>query len=318
MRAPRFWQHDGIAAHLLDPIALLYAWATARRLARPGWHAPVPVICCGNASVGGTGKTTVALDLGARLARRGRSPAFLSRGYGGRRRSRRVDPGRDNAATVGDEPMLLAACAPTYVGPDRAATAQIAVEWGAGLLIMDDGLQNPGLRKDLSLLVIDGDAGIGNGRVLPAGPLREPLEAAASRCQAAVLIGPDRQNLAARLSIPVLRASLESPAEVAGRRLFAFAGIGRPEKFFDGLRSAGADLAGTRAFPDHHRYTSRELDAILLEADRLGAEPATTPKDAARLAPAQHARLRVVGVRLVWDDETAIEALLDQLPRRRH
>ncbi len=316
MRAPAWWSHDGLLPHLLAPIGRLYALATARRLKRPGWRAPIPVICVGNASAGGTGKTTVALDIAARLAARGATPAFLTRGYGGAGDLRRVDPKRDTAASTGDEPLLLASVAPTYIGANRVASAQLAVDWGARSLVMDDGLQNPGLIKDLSFLVIDGAAGFGNGRVIPAGPLREPAFAAAARCQAAIIIGPDAHNVAATLPIPVLHARLRTPDEVAGLRLYAFAGIGRPAKFFAGLAEAGAELAGTRAFPDHHRFSTRDIESVLAEASRRGAEAATTPKDAARLTPAQRARLRVVGVTLEWADPAALEALLATVLRQ--
>jgi tetraacyldisaccharide 4'-kinase len=314
MRAPAFWQHDGVLAHLLAPAAALYGAATARRLARPGWRAPVPVICCGNATVGGAGKTTLALDLGARLQRRGVAVAFLSRGYGGRVAGPlRVEPARHDAAAVGDEAVLLAAAAPTWIGADRAASARAAVAAGAGALVMDDGLQNPTLHKTLPLLVIDGAGGIGNGRVMPAGPLREPLEAAAARCRAAVLIGQGNEP-ALPPGLPVLRASLAPPPEaaaLAGRAVLAFAGIGRPEKFFNSLEEIGADLVARRAFPDHHTYSARAFAALLEEAARAGAVAVTTPKDAARLAPAQRACVTVIGVRLVWQEEAAIERLLD-------
>ena len=188
---PGFWGRDGVLPRLLSPLAAVTAAVTAWRVARPGWRAPVPVICCGNVTVGGAGKTTVALDLGARLAARGRAVHFLLRGYGGSVRGPHRVAAGDTAARVGDEALLLAEVAPTWIGADRAASARAAVAAGAQVLVMDDGLQNPGLHKDLSLLVVDGASGFGNGRVLPAGPLREPVAAGAARCQAAVLIGPD-------------------------------------------------------------------------------------------------------------------------------
>jgi tetraacyldisaccharide 4'-kinase len=313
MRAPEFWRHDGLLPRLLAPAAAVYAAATARRLARPGWRAPVPVICCGNATAGGAGKTTLALDLGARLA--ANRVAFLTRGHGGRARGvHRVDPARDDAATVGDEALLLARCAPTWVAADRAAGARAAVADGAGVLVMDDGLQNPGLAKGLSFLVVDGGAGFGNGRVIPSGPLREPVAAAAARCSAAVLIGEDRSGALAVLppALPVLRAELEQQdtAGLAGRRVLAFAGIGIPEKFFAGLRAAGLVLAGTEAFADHHPYASAEIERLLARAEAADAVPVTTPKDAVRLPAGLRARVRVVGVRLVWQDPAALDALL--------
>src|SRR5690348_514177 len=177
LRSPRYWDSDGTIPRLLSPLAAVTAAATARRVARPGWRAPVPVICCGNVTVGGAGKTTVALDIGQRLLAQGRSVHFVLRGYGGTVRGpHRVGTG-DTAATVGDEALLLAAVAPTWVGADRAASARGATAAGAQVLVMDDGLQNPWLRQDIALLVIDGATGFGNGRLLPAGPLREPVAA---------------------------------------------------------------------------------------------------------------------------------------------
>ncbi|HEY7581767.1 MAG TPA: tetraacyldisaccharide 4'-kinase [Acetobacteraceae bacterium] len=313
IRPPAFWRCDGVLPRLLSPLAAAMAAATARRLARPGWRAPVPVICCGNVTVGGAGKTTLALDLGSRLIARGHAVHFLLRGYGGAVRGPHRVVASDTAARVGDEALLLAALAPTWVGADRAASARAAVAAGAHVLVMDDGLQNPGLHKDLSLLVVDGTSGFGNGRVLPAGPLREPVAAAARRCQAAVLIGPDETGIAASLRLAVMRARLEPGAEIAtwiGRRVLAFAGIARPGKFFTMLAGAGVIVAGTAPFPDHYRFTRRDLDRLLAGAARLGAAPLTTPKDAVRLPAAYRDQIGVVGVSLAWDDPAALDALV--------
>jgi tetraacyldisaccharide 4'-kinase len=318
MRPPAFWSEDGWPARLLLPASLVTGWMTARRVAKPGWRAPVPVLCCGNAGVGGAGKTTLALDLLARLQRQGGRPHALLRGYGGRVRGPLlVRPGLHDARQVGDEALLLAERAPTWVSADRAAGARVAAEEGADAIVMDDGLQNPGLVKDCSLLVIDGGYGFGNGRLLPAGPLREPVAAAAARCQAAVLIGRDAHGALAMLppALPVLRAVLVP--DVAGldfdRDYLAFAGIGRPEKFFAGLRAAGVTLAATRAFADHHPYTAAELAALVRDANRAGAALLTTPKDMARLSPAQGKGIAVAGVTLAWEDEAALDALLAQV-----
>ena len=316
MRAPGFWQSGGWAAWLLAPLSPLTGWLTARRLARPGWRAPVPVLCCGNATVGGAGKTPLALDLVPRLQARGHVVHVLTRGHGGkggRGAPLLVAAGAD-AATVGDEPLLLAAVAPTWVGRDRAAAARCAVAAGATCLVMDDGLQNPGLVQDLGLLVIEGGSGFGNGRRLPAGPLRESVARAASRCRAAVLIGEDATGALAALppGMEVLRATLRQvlPPGLAGRRVFAFAGIGRPEKFRASLAAAGVTVAGFRDFPDHHFYTAREGRAVLAAAAALDAVPVTTAKDAVRLPPALRTRVAVAGMRLEWEDAGAIERLL--------
>jgi tetraacyldisaccharide 4'-kinase len=312
-RSPKFWQRDGLLPLMLSPFGAAAAAVTARRVARPGWHAPVPVICCGNITVGGTGKTTLALDLGSRLTARGLAVHFLLRGYGGTARGPHPVAAGDDVGAVGDEALLLAAVAPTWTGADRAASARAAVAAGAQVLVLDDGLQNPGLHKDLSLLVVDGAVGFGNGRVLPAGPLREPVAAGAARCQAAVLIGADATGAAAGLPCPILRAALRPGPEIAAyvhRRVLAFAGIGRPDKFFTMLSEAGVAVAHAMPFPDHHRYSAADLRRVSEIAARLEARAVTTPKDAVRLTAADRDRVGVVGVSLGWDDPAALDALL--------
>ncbi|MBO0712945.1 MAG: tetraacyldisaccharide 4'-kinase [Acetobacteraceae bacterium] len=316
MRAPRFWRADGRSwpAVLLTPFGEVTRALTGRRVARPGWRAPVPVICCGNVTLGGSGKTTLALDLTSRLARRGLRPHCLLRGFGGRVRGVRQVRPDDTVSEVGDEALLLAALAPTWIGADRAASARAAISAGADALVMDDGLQNPTLQKTMTLLVVDGGFGFGNGRLLPAGPLREPLAAGVARCQAAVLIGADETCVWPVLAshLPVLRAALEPLGTgLAGRRVFGFAGIGRPQKFFTSLVEAGATLVGRMAFPDHHRFTPHDLGRIEREATRLDALAVTTAKDAVRLPAAFRARVGVLRVGLAWAREAEIETVLD-------
>ena len=324
MRAPEFWSGDGggLAPLLLSPIAALYARATAKRVARPGWQAPVPVICCGNATAGGAGKTTLTLDLGRRLANRGIAVHFLSRGYGGQLKGPlRVDPARHDSKAVGDEALLLAAERPAWISADRAAGARAAIEAGAQAIVMDDGLQNPTLEKDLSLLAIDGSYGFGNGRVIPSGPLREPVLAVASRTRAAVLVGEDEHGALDALprGMPVLRARLVAGPEAAmlrGQPVFAFCGIGNPRKFFATLHEAGALIAGRASYADHYPFDAGDLRDLLAEADRLRAIPVTTRKDFVRLPPAFRARVTVLTVTLAWEESAAIEALLDPLAQR--
>ena len=324
MRAPAFWRHGGgrVLPALLSPAAAIVAGVTARRVARPGWRAPVPVICCGNLTVGGAGKTTVVLDLAARLLAQGRRVHVLLRGYGGSSRGVRRVGADDPFAVVGDEARLLAAVAPTWIGGDRAAGARAAIAAGADALLMDDGLQNPTLQKTFSFLVIDGGYGFGNCRVLPAGPLREPIAAGAARCQAAILIGPDEtaveRLLPARL--PVLRARLVPDAEVSafvGRKVLAFAGIATPEKFFSGIEAAGVIVAERRSFPDHHPFTARELAGIVADARKSGWSVVTTPKDLVRIPAASRAGIFAVGVALEWQDPEALDRLLAALWRPR-
>lgn len=312
MRAPRFWQAGGPLAALLAPLGRLYAALGRRRRQAVPWRAPCPVICVGNLSAGGSGKTPTALALAERLTALGRRPVFLTRGYGGRERGPLlVEPARHDAAAVGDEPLLLAAAAPTVVARDRAAGAALAARQG-DVIVMDDGFQNPALHKNLSLLVFDGGQGIGNGRCLPAGPLREGLAEGLARADACLLIGEDATGLAPRLAgRPLLRASLEPQgSELKGQRVLAFAGIGRPEKFFESLRALGAGLAGTRSFGDHHPYRAAEIEALRAEAARAGARLVTTAKDLVRLPPELREGIAVLAVRLVFADRDALDALL--------
>jgi tetraacyldisaccharide 4'-kinase len=312
--APEFWTRGGVAAHLLQPLAWAHAAAGAARhaLARP-WRAPVAVICVGNLVAGGAGKTPVVLDLAQRLAARGARPHILSRGYGGSVAGpMRVDPARHAAADVGDEPLLLAAAAPTWIARDRVAGARAAAAAGAGLILMDDGFQNPYLHKDIALLVIDGSYGFGNGRIIPAGPLREPVAAALARADAVVLMGADEAGIASSLgAVPVLAATL---APVAGTAIdgpvVAFAGIGRPEKFFRTVAATDARIVARHGFADHYLYGERILARLAAEAQAAGARLVTTAKDAVRLPPAWRARVAVLEVEVRWRDAAALDALL--------
>lgn len=314
-RPPAFWRHDGILPRLLSPLSAVVTGATALSMRRQGWYCPIPVICVGNATVGGAGKTTVALDLAQRLAGQRWAVHVLLRGYGARGGSLRwVEPG-DAVAEVGDEALLHAAIAPTWTCADRRLGAQAAVAAGAEVLLLDDGLQNPGVQKRCSLLVIDGTTGFGNARVLPAGPLREPIAAAAARCEAAVLIGPDQTGALERLpaALPVLRAHLVATADAAalrGQRVLAFAGIALPDKFFASLSDAGAEIVRRVPFPDHHMFKPSELSAVLSQAEQMHALAVTTAKDAVRLPADMRSRVHVLHVNLAWEDAMAPERLL--------
>lgn len=315
MKTPAFWaRKNSVLARTLAPLGGITAALTARRIKKPGFAPGIPVICVGNAGSGGSGKTIVALDLLTRLGRLPGRPFALTRGYGGRLAGPvLVGPGH-GARDVGDEALLLAAVAPVIVSRDRAAGARLALAEGASSIVMDDGLQNPGLVKTTSLLIIDGGYGFGNGLLLPAGPLREPVAAAAGRCQAAVLIGPDTTSAAARLPVglPVLRASLAASCAVdlAGTPVVAFAGIGRPEKFFASVEGLGAQLAARLPFPDHHRYTESDALRLTRLAAGLGARLVTTAKDFVKLPEALRAVTAVVTVRLLWEDESGLQKLL--------
>ena len=317
MRTPDFWDRNGLSSRLLAPLGLAYgAVGRTRRRLIGGRSAPTPVVCVGNVVAGGAGKTPVALSIGGALARNGDRPHFLTRGYRGRLRGPvRVDPRRHGVGDVGDEALLLADVAPSWVARDRVAGACAAAAAGARIVVMDDGLQNPGLIKQSSLLVFDGGYGVGNGRLLPAGPLRESLDDALGRADAVVLLEPDRlgygDELASRL--PVLRARLRpSPqsCSLVGRRVLAFAGIARPAKFFNTLDELRCDVVAAHAFPDHHVYAERQVMKLVEHAAAQGATPVTTAKDAVRLPSEARAMVEILHVVVEWEDPAAIESLL--------
>jgi tetraacyldisaccharide 4'-kinase len=313
-----------VLARLLAPLAAVGAAATRRRLARgPRARAGVPVICVGNLTAGGAGKTPTAIALAERLAARGRAVHVLSRGHGGRLAGPlRVDPARHAATDVGDEPLLIASFAPVWIGADRAASARAAAEAGAEALVLDDGFQNPGLVQDLALLVVDAGYGFGNGRVMPAGPLREPVEAGLARADLVLAIGADaaRARLVADwpalASCPLLAGALEPLAtgmDWRGLRALAFAGIARPEKFFETLRALGVELVAARSFEDHAPYDGRALARLEAEARAARAQLVTTEKDMVRLPAGFRAQVLVLPVRLVLVEWEPLERRLTEL-----
>jgi len=322
MRAPEFWNGPDHTARLalaaLAPIGWVYGASVAwkRDHARP-YRAKAKVICIGNLTAGGSGKTPIAIAFARALKERGVNAFILSRGYGGRMRGPTlVDPARDTFREVGDEPLVLAAAAPVIVARDRKTGAELADASGADAIVMDDGHQNFTLAKDLSIVVVDAGSGFGNGRVLPAGPLRESVEQGFARADAVVLVGrgaPDLKGFAK----PVLRAHLV-PVDVLGLKgaqVVAFAGIGRPEKFFDTLRALGAELVEARGFADHHAYTAAEI--ARLKAKARGLRLVTTEKDFVRLTPSERDGINFLPVRAAFDDPPAFGRLLDsvELPR---
>jgi tetraacyldisaccharide 4'-kinase len=314
MRPPAFWQRPpGLVARALQPLAGLTAAATAARVKRPGLRLGVPVISVGNLTVGGTGKTPTVILLIEMLARRGIAAHVVSRGYGGRLAGPlRVEPGL-TAADVGDEPLMLSAFAPVWVARDRALGGLAAVADGAGAVVLDDGHQNPGLMKDLSLVVVDAATGFGNGLCLPAGPLREPVAAGLARADLVLAVG---EGPALDLPVPVLTgrlAPLTTGMPWAGLRVLAFAGIGRPEKFFATLRGLGAEVAGTVPLADHAPIPPALFSRLQAEARAAGAVLVTTEKDAARLTDAQRAAVSVLPVRLVLEDAGPLDRHLDRL-----
>ena len=324
MREPRFWRQDGAPARLLAPIAVIYGMITGARMGRAGARAGVPVFCVGNLTLGGAGKTPTAIVLAKLLIADGAKPFFLSRGYGGALAGPVRVTALHRAAEVGDEPLLLVKTAPTIVARDRVRGAALAVAEGASSIVMDDGFQNPSLTKDFALIVVDGELGIGNGRVFPTGPLRAPLDAQLARASALLVIGDAKASAlgvieqAKARGLPVLHGRLvPDPATVAaltGKKILAFAGIAHPEKFFATLAAAGIAAPVTRGFPDHHVYTAAEAKELLQTARREGLLLLTTDKDFARIeddddAAGLKSMTAALTVNLTLDDEETIRKL---------
>ena len=313
MREPGFWQGPSSwKSHLLRPLAALYGTIAASRLKRRGLDAGIPVVCVGNYHVGGAGKTPTVLALAKLLRELGETPVVLSRGYGGKLRGPvRVDPIRHAASDVGDEPLMMASQLPVAVARQRADGVPLAKSLGATVILMDDGFQNPSVAKDASLIVIDGNRGVGNGQVLPAGPLRAPLRPQLARTDALIIVGNGTaaEAVAAQIAAqdkPVLRAHLQpDAAQVAslrGKPVLAFAGIGDPARFFATLEATGIEVARRRAFADHHPFARREIEALLAEAARDGLTLVTTEKDLARLQPEWAQAIVPFAVTLEFED----------------
>ncbi len=326
-RTPDFWytapDRPSFLARLLTPLGWLYAAATARRLRRPGLVPDVPVICIGNLVAGGAGKTPVAMALAGRLQGRGHAVHVVSRGYGGSLAGPvRVDPSRHSAAEVGDEPLLLAAFAPTWVARDRALGVQAAIEAGAGVIVLDDGFQNPSVKPALSIVVVDAARGFGNGRAIPAGPLREPVSVGLARADVVLAVGDNAAQAGflevwgAQIRVPLVHGALkvlETGMDWQGQPILAFAGIANPNRFFATLYDLGANVLRGEALADHAPLSPALLQRLEAEATAKGAQLVTTEKDAVRLPLAWRSKVLTLVVRLAVEDWTAIDGKLKAL-----
>lgn len=324
MQPPDFWYPEPSATQpqpwsgamletCLRPVAAAYAYFGRRRIKRTtAAHASVPVICIGNLTLGGTGKTPTAIAVAEIITGWGLKPVFLTRGYGGTVKGPlKVDT--QDAADIGDETALLSTHATTIVSRDRPAGATLAVRTGADVIIMDDGFQNPTLHKDFSIVVVDGGVMFGNERVFPAGPLREPVSAGLSRAQAVLIVNPSNTTppLPVSFTGQVLMARIKPKANpnISGRCI-AFAGIGRPDKFFATLRELNTDVVATHAFPDHYPYAPQQIETLLAQAAAQNARVITTAKDAVRLLPEHRQKIEILDIDIVFDNE---QNLRDQI-----
>ena len=319
MRTPRFWQQKNWLSNLLLPASFLYGLgAMLDRRLTPPQRAALPVLSIGNVTAGGAGKTPVTMALIPLLQSLGQQPHIISRGYGGSATAaHRVLPS-DDWQQVGDEPLLLANAAPTWVATKRMNAACAAQAAGANMVVADDAHQHHAIAKDVSLLVIDGHYGIGNGRLLPAGPLREPFAAALARADAVVMIGEDRHGLSPKINKPIFTASLAPQGDTAWlnrAKLLAFAGLARPQKFYDTLISLGANIIGYQDFADHHPYTRSEIESLIAAAKIQGAILITTAKDAVKIPTDLRSQIRVLEVAIQWKNEAALRQwLAERLP----
>ncbi len=309
MKTPTFWNKKNLFVYCLLPFSWIYHCVTTLRfkLKKP-YKSHLPVICIGNLTAGGTGKTPVSIAIADILKQKGKNPFFISRGYGGKVKNIIVYNYNNCAKDVGDEPLLLSKIAPVSINSDRAEAAKLALKGGANSLIMDDGFQNPGLYKDISFLVFNGKLGIGNGAVIPAGPLRETFTSGIKRASALIIIGNDETDIAKKTDLPVFFADItEEQPNIKNKNIFAFAGIGYPEKFYNSLKKVGLNVVNTQDFPDHHFYTEKELNKIIETAQKQNLEIFTTSKDFVKIPTNMQKHFNVLNIKINWRNQKSVE-----------
>lgn len=324
--APSFWYHPhkNIAARCLSPFTLIPHFLSRYRSFSTPKKVSVPVFCCGNVTVGGTGKTPIAIDLAKRLQELNKVPHFLTRGYKGKEKeeAQLICPGCHTAEDVGDESLLLAKIAPTWRGKNRYLTAQKAIHHGADCLIMDDGLQNTTLHKDFSFLIIDGETGFGNNMLLPAGPLREKPQNIYPDIHAVIIMGSDKQRISQSLpkNLPILNASYIPNLDIQflqTKQIIAFAGISRPKKFFQMLYDYGLSLSRCIPYPDHHLYRQKDLKYLTSLSETSGTILVTTSKDAVKLPQYLLRNIYIVDVNIFYDNPSQInDIILQNIPHK--
>jgi tetraacyldisaccharide 4'-kinase len=301
MIAPKFWNNRGVVSTILLPFSWVYGAIVQFRLRKSGYKSKAKVICVGNVTAGGVGKTPVCMALAEKYISEGKKVCFVTRGYKGKLKNIVVDLDKHSAIETGDEARLLANVATTIISPDRASGAKVAEKLGMDVIIMDDGFQNPSLCKDECVIVFDGKVGIGNGRVLPAGPLRETLKNGEKRATCAIIMGEDKTGLAEKISIPCYFGKVvPEHLDIEGAKVLAFAGIGRPSKFYDTLCELGYDVVETSDFADHYSYTKADIDELIEKAKARGLLLITTEKDFVKLDEEMKKDIHCLKIKAVW------------------
>ncbi len=323
INTPSFWYRQKstpptLTEHFLSPLSALYDLGNKLNQQRQNTKTvKVPVICIGNITAGGSGKTPTCIALHNTLASEGISKNiyFLTRGYGGSNSSTRVITGHEDASETGDEPLLLSKHTQTVVSANRHEGAMHAGDLGAKLIIMDDGFQNQTLHKDLSFLVVDGTMGFGNGKTLPSGPLREPVEHALKRTDAIIFIGKDHRELIPQLntqiSCPIFAATVKPQIDLDKERPYiGFAGLGHPEKFKNTLQECGVKLLDFIPFPDHYPYKKTDLESLISQARKQNARLITTEKDILRIPVCHRDDIDVLPITLEFEKPNDISRFL--------
>lgn len=314
MKTPKHWQTKNFLSLLLFLPSCLYALATKLRIKYiTPKKVKVPVICIGNLTAGGSGKTPVSISIAHILKQAGKKPYFISRGYGGNLSDVEVDINLHSPMEVGDEPLLLVKEAPVIVNHDRYEGAQKAINEGADIIIMDDGFQNPSLHKDKSFLVIDGNIGLGNMFPIPAGPMREFYSQGKKRADAVIILGEDKTNIADKFSdLPIFYGDIIPQApQTENKNIIAFAGIGRPQKFYDSLKNCGLNITKTFDFPDHYLYKSDDIKKIIKTAEDMGCEIFTTSKDFVKIPTLYKSKIKVLEITIKWQNEKKLKEFIN-------
>ena len=318
MKTPKHWDSNNLLSWLLLPLSYFYylGFSVRKYQAKPA-KLPIPVICIGNLTAGGAGKTPVALALGQMLKEKGINAYFISRGYGGaQQKPILVNPEKHSAKKVGDEPLLLASVLPTIVGKNRVQTAKYAANRGAELIIMDDGFQNPTIHKDLSLVVVSSSLSFGNNKMLPAGPLREPLSAGLKRADGLIVVNPATYLKAELPDTPLFIARTipqDSMKSLSGKKILAFCGIAHPNKFYKMLAENGAEIIAEKSFADHHNYRKSDLTRLQKYAEKNGLILVTTSKDFARIPKDFRDFVHVAKIELVFENQENLEKLIESI-----